>query len=484
MKKKFIIYSLSFGLFLGSCEKMVKIEPQNAISPNVALTTIGGYEGLMNSAYNRLIDFSYYGRDFTMLGDVLADNVYTELSVSNNRWVGQNSNVRGAHYDIWSIAYSAINDVNTVINTIDANIKDANAALRVKTLKAEAYALRAMLYFDLARVYGYEPTSVTAGGGFNLSVPLRLKYTAGLPEAEQIPRGTITDVYASIESDLNIAIPLFPAGAGLSKDRFRMNKGAAYALLGRTLLYEGKWAAAVTQFDNAMNTTNTTARLIATGGYVSGFKTTPNPESFFEVVINPNTQLGGVIGSNDALYSYTHPTGYNGFKTFGGQTVSDELYALFEVNDDRFKMMFKYGGTSPTPPLFNWADKYSGATGPYADNFKVIRFADVLLMKAEALAELGQYTDAATLVTQLRTNRNATITGIPTDATIKNYIQTERRRELFFEGQRWFDLKRRANGVTKPAKTAIGTISASDYRLLAGIPTSEVALGLIQNPNY
>lgn len=483
MKKKLIIFTVGLGLFMSSCEKMIEVEPKNQISTGAALATVGGYESLLNSAYVRLIGFGYYGRDFALMGDVMSDNAYTELTYANGRYISQNVNNVGAQFDIWGTSYSIINEVNTIIDNIDG-LNDPNGQSKKAGLKAEALALRAMVYFDLARVYGYEPVNVaTAGAGFNLSVPLRLKATAGLPDAVQVPRATVAQVYKSIEDDLKASIALFPSGASASQ--FRLNKGAAYALLGKSYLYSGRWAEAVTAFDDAMNTANTAARLAAAGQYAAAFKAAPNTESLFEVVLNPTTQLGGVTGSNNSLYTYSHPSGYNGLSTFGGQTVSDELFALFTPGDDRRAMIFQYGGTSSVPaPLYNWSDKYSGARGPYADYVKVIRYADVLLMKAEALAEQTQYPAAAALVTTLRTNRNATGVTVPTDATIKDFIQDERRRELFFEGQRWFDLKRRGLGITKPAKTGVGTIPATDFRLLAPIPNSEVILGLQKNPGY
>jgi len=471
------------GLFMGSCEKMVEVQPRNQISTEAALSTVIGYESLLNSAYVRLIGFGYYGRDFILLGDVMADNIYTELTYANGRYIAQNSNTVNSHFNIWTTAYSIINEVNTIIANIDG-LNDPAGQSKKAGIKAEALALRAMVYFDLARVYGYEPVNVaSAGNGFNKSVPLRLKPTAGLPDAEQVPRATVTEVYASIEADLKAAIALFPSGASAS--RVRLNKGAAYALLGKSYLYSGKWAEAVTAFDDAMNTANTGARLASAGTYISAFAANPNTESMFELVINPTTQLGGVTGNNDSMYSYTHPSGYNTIPTFGGQTVSDELFALFGTGDDRKAMIFQFGGTASSPnPVFNWSDKYSGARGPYADNPKVIRFADVLLMKAEALAEQNQFGAAATIVTQLRTNRNADVSIVPTDLNIKSFIQDERRRELFFEGHRWFDLKRRGLGITKPAKVGLGTIPATDFKLLAPIPNSEFLLGLERNPGY
>ncbi|MGE6221458.1 RagB/SusD family nutrient uptake outer membrane protein [Nubsella zeaxanthinifaciens] len=485
MKKKFLILSFALGLLVSSCEKMVEVEPKNQISDKSALSTIVGYESLLNSVYSRLIAFNYYGRDFILLGDVMADNIYTELTYANGRYIGQNSNQVNSHYNIWTTAYAAINDANIIIQTIDASADNSPAALAKKPqIKAEALALRAMLYFDLARVYGYEPTNITtAGGGFDKSVPLRLKATLGLPDAEQTPRATVAQVYKSIEDDLRASIALFSSGATAST--LRMNKGAAYGLLGKLYVYSGRWAEAVTELDNAMNTANTAARLAGAGQYVAAFKALPNPESLFELSINAATQLGGVTGSNESLYTYTHPNGYNGISTFGGQTVSDELRALFTTGDDRLGMIFQFGGSSAAPtPLFNWADKYSAARGAYADNPKVMRFADLLLLKAEALAGQTQYASAATVVTQLRAARNATGVTVPTDINVVNFIQQERRRELFFEGHRWFDLKRLAGGITKPAKTGVGTIVATDFKLLAPIPNAEQLLGIPKNPGY
>lgn len=279
MKKKIILFlSITMGLFVSSCEKMVEVEPKNAISSNVALADLAGYQSLLNSAYVRMIGFGYYGRNFTLLGDVMSDNIYTELSVANGRFIGQNANQVNSHQDIWGVAYSVINDVNTIIASIDG-LADPNK----DAVKAEALALRGLVYFDLARTYGYEPTSLAAGNGFNLSVPLRLVPTAGLSEAKQFPRATVAEVYKSIEDDFKASIALFPPGAAAS--RYRMNKGAAYALLGRTYLYEGKWAEAVTEFDNAMNVANTGARLATAGNYITAFKAGPNTESFFELVI-------------------------------------------------------------------------------------------------------------------------------------------------------------------------------------------------------
>ena len=207
----------------------------------------------------------------------------------------------------------------------------------------------------------------------------------------------------------------------------------------------------------------------------------------FELNYVQSVEVTGVTGSNDGLFTYTQPTGRNAnnVATFGGQTVSNELLALLETTDVRRNLIFN-SNTSTTGTAYNWTNKYSAVGGAYTDNVRVLRYSDVLLMKAEALANQALYPDAAALVVQLRTNRGASTAGVPTTSAIVDYIQDERRRELFFEGHRWFDLKRLGRTIPKPAQTALSGLVYTDYRVLAPIPTGEISLNpaLPQNPNY
>jgi tetratricopeptide (TPR) repeat protein len=488
MKKRFI-FLLITGLAVTSCKNVIDVTPLNFIAPAAVTTDPALLGQVLTSAYDRMQDFTYYGNPMPLLGDVMADNIYTDSTIpaGGGRYTQNNRNVSGSHFNIWALAYLAVNDCNTVI----ANADGLSATDAVKNqLKGEAYGLRAMIFFDLARVYAYEPNKVPTtglGAGFNKGIVLRILPTTDPASAGPKVRSTIAETYTQIESDFTKAIQFLPANS-LTTSVFRMNKGAAYAMLGRLYLYWEKYAQAVTNFDLAF--ANSNAKLAAAGAYVSQFRgglNTAATEGMMELAFNVTSEITGVVGANSTVFSYTNPTGRNGFSTFGAQTPSDELIALFEATDDRKAMFYQYGPSSTAAtPLYNWCSKYAGAVGAYADNIMILRYSDVLLMKAEALASQSQYAAAAALVVTLRTNRNATTVGVPTDATISNYIQDERRRELFFEGERWFDLKRLGNGITKAAKTAVGSISPTDPRILANIPTGEVSNvpGLPQNPGY
>lgn len=495
MKNKLIIAFCLLCVFFASCKKLVEVNPQNQLATEIALTNVNGYQSLLISVYDRLQDFGYYGRDMALEGDVLADNAFVS-SANGTRYLNNNTNSRGSIYDIWVNAYAGINELNTIIAGIDGVTATTSAQkLLQQQVKSEAFALRGLIYFDIARIYGYEPNTIPttgAGAGFDKSAVLRLTPTLAVTDATLKTRSTVIETYAQIESDFTSAVTNFQALSQLSgysklTSPYRINESATHALLGKVYLYERKYTNASTEFDNALNSNILIAKMATAGGYVSAFKTIPNPESLFEIAFNQAIEMSGVTGVNNSLFTYTQPSLYNAasLSTYGTTTASAELVALFGTTDDR-KAMFFSSRSAATATVFTWVNKYSGAGGAYTDNVPLIRYSDVILMKAEALANLGQYALAAELVKTLRTNRNATITGIPLDATLLTYIQDERRRELFFEGHRWFDLKRLGNGITKPAATGVGIIAATDYRILAGLPAAEVTLNtsLPQNPNY
>jgi hypothetical protein len=115
----------------------------------------------------------------------------------------------------------------------------------------------------------------------------------------------------------------------------------------------------------------------------------------------------------------------------------------------------------------------------------VIRYSDLLLMRAEAYAEAGQDGPALNDLNALRAKRNASELNLGGSA-LKAAIQDERRRELAFEGHRWFDLKRRGQDISKPAFGGNPVVPYSDFRILASIPNAQVQNNplLKQNPGY
>ncbi|GGK61095.1 RagB/SusD family nutrient uptake outer membrane protein [Rufibacter glacialis] len=501
MKNKIIAFSILAGLSFQACEDIVQVEPATSLATSTALSTLGSYRAVLTSAYDRIQTFTYWGRDMALLGDALSDNIYTEVSQASGRYTGVNRNTRNNHFGIWGTAYGTINDLNTIIANIDNLTVGSSEQAGKAQVKAQAQALRAMVYFDLTRIYGYEPNKIpTSGTGanFNKSVVLRLQPTNTPADAALTPRATVTEVYTQIETDLKAAITALDP-ATTSGGRYVMNKGAAHALLGKVYLYWEKWAQAEEQFKLAMANTNATLA----PNIVSAFNTVPNPESLFELNFVQSTEVAGVTGVNESLFTYTQPNGKNAplsgtanVSTYGGQTPSEELLALFgltptltnqaTVLDVRKNFFYRSASSTSGNVTYTWSNKYNAANGAYTDNVKIIRYADVLLMLAEAHVMQGEVGDAVALLTTLKTSRNSAALIPAAQATLLQYIKDERRRELFFEGHRWFDLKRWGEGITKPAATAVGIIPHTDYRILAPIPVAEVTLNpsFPQNPGY
>jgi hypothetical protein len=166
---------------------------------------------------------------------------------------------------------------------------------------------------------------------------------------------------------------------------------------------------------------------------------------------------------------------------------SAELLALFDANDARVALYpaCPTGCPATAPSGTRYVNKYTYARGDWTDNSPVIRYSDVLLMRAEAYAESGQDGLAQADLNALRAKRNADAITAGGSA-LKAAIQDERRRELAFEGHRWFDLKRRGMDITKPAFGGNPIVPYTDFRILASIPNSQVQNNplLKQNPGY
>lgn len=449
-----------------SCSDLLNTEPKQSISTEVALTDITGVRALLISVYDRLQPSTYYGQRMMIAPEILADNV--RLTNSNsNRYFNERVNAPSAHMQQYWANYTAINEANFIIKGISgANTNEAEKA----QIKAEALFLRALLYFDMARVFCYEPTKVV--GGANLGMILRTEPTDDVTKADFKSRSTIEETYQLIEKDLKEAIALFPA----TGNRLRANKAAANALLARVYLYWEKYADAITYATAALDAPNG-AVLVSGANYTSAFTAAPNPESLFEINYVQATES---LLANESMHSLTTnlTTG-----NWADVVPTNELLALYEATDVRRTQAMFAGVKGGESVVFS--RKYPGSRGPFTDNIPVIRFSEVLLIRAEAYAATGRDDLALADLNRIRTRAGAT----PVAATVKGAdlieaIMVERRLELYLEGHRFFDLKRRGQTITKASLSAV--VPYDDFRILAPLPVDQVQLNknLKQNRGY
>jgi hypothetical protein len=484
MMKKYILPVVLAGLVLAtSCSKTLETKSVNSADANITKSQAAGVEAILNSAFNTLQGATYYGRDLIVVPELLSDNMRI-VSSNSNRFTNEANNVNGSTIALWQNAYIAINKLNGVIKYADPATGFTD--VRRKQVKGEAYFLRAMTYFDLVKVYAYNPRFVIAAqdrGG----VPIVLDYVENFPGDITYPaRATTAAVYTQIKADLTLALSLLDNTQGA----IHPNKAAAYGLLSRVNLYLGEWQECVDNSTKAINEGLATFVEASTGAaataaeksaaYKTIWTTPSSKESLFELNYEATESLG-----SDALSSfYTKNT--LGVPSTSGAGYGDaapqaNLVAAYEAGDVRKDLLFQIVKGSET---ILWNQKYPGLKSPQVDNVKLIRISEMYLNRAEANVQLNTPASLASALLDLNKIRVRAGLAPAVAATFAN-VFAERRVELAYEGQRYFDLLRTGSDINKssntlPASTVYSTtIPYSDFRLLARIPIGEVSV----NPN-
>lgn len=410
----YYITLLTAALVMGGCKKsFLEKTPNDSLTPEQALKDEGSLTSAVNGAYSDLRSVSLYGRDFTIIGDLMADNTYVEKKNSGRYLIQYNYTMAandGVATEMWTTAYTGILRANRVI---DANVTGGNVA----AIKAEAYAIRALLYFKLVNIYAKPYTDDPNA----LGVPLVLHYDPyNLPA-----RNTVSEVYQQIVSDLKAAFADGPAYTNSS----RFSKYAIEALLAKVYLYMGDKTNAKASAVDVINNGGFT--LVTPANYVNYWS---NPsyrsdkvETLFEVdadVINNN-------GFDDFAGMY-----FNGYNDI---YASSQLYDLYSATDVRKSVIVP--GTTKSGNAGYIVEKFPNATNDDRDNIKVLRLSDVYLIAAEA--SLPNETDALMYLNALMAKRDPSFAGYTSSgAALLNDIITERRKELAFEGDRLYDLNR------------------------------------------
>lgn len=480
-----IIRMFLMGLALGfaSCTDL-ETNPRQSLTPDIALADLDGYEALAFSMYNRAAGFSYYGQTMMIAPEILADNL--RILAFTGRYVGEESNADREHISIWNNnVYGGINDANLIIAGIDDEEVTGDEDWKA-IVKGEAYFMRALFYFDLCRVYGYEPGREV--DGFNLGPILRLEPTTTASEADFRSRATVEDVYKQIEQDLLNAIEVLPystLGSAPSQTEFgvyRANWGAALTLLARVYLYWGKMAEAESAATEAMRIVGLSGNgrgLVEAGSYVTSFSTAPHPESIFELEIRQVDWSGG-DGVNNSLNSLTSNTNAAAQFILG---ASNDLMESFAEGDIRRNVWAETTVEGIQGPVYA-SRKWTGFKGDFLENIPILRASELFLIRAEARYQTNPAGARADLNT-LRLRRGlGPVESVLTGQALLNSILLERRQEFALEGHRFFDLKR--NGMDISKHGSFLDVPYADYRVLSFVPVRQVELNdqLQQNPGY
>ncbi len=467
MKKSAFIILLATTVLASSCEKILEVDPRQSIDASTALTSPEALTAATNGVYAKLREVSLYGRDLIAIPEVLADNGVN--TGAGNRLIKESNNEIGAHVSNWQQSYYGINRINLILDALNGVAMEESVK---NNIKGQNLFLRALLYHNLLRVYAYDPTAIVQESNRG-GVPILVK---GVLEVDDIPfaaRGSIKEGYDLVYQDLAEAYTLIsdknnaPAFA---------TKGAVAALFSRVALYNGDDQKVIEEADKAI--ASKVATFPGKAELLNSWRAEKHPESFFEIAFTTADNLGSNESLRATFMTRTTVTSST-TASFGNVVVSDDLYAAYSAVDTRRGWIQKgLGANANRNEMTKFASKNGVAN---LDNVPVIRYAEILLNKAEALANLDRGEEANTILNQIRTRANLAEVSLSGTALLDE-ILLQRRLELAFEGHRFFDLKRRGEDVIKDA----GNVSFHDFRMLGRLPIREVEINpnLVQNFGY
>jgi len=512
MKKIFYITTLTLiasAVFIASCKRsFLEVPPQGKVTEELALIDPDAADKLVVGAYNNLYLAGTLGLKLVVLADITSDDSDKGSSITD---VGFDTSLldnftytpsTGIFNDIWVDNYKGIAAANKALSVLERSTIDVGIRDR---LSGEARFIRALLYFNMVRTFGGV---------------IKLTTVPPLSDANNVEyqtRASKEEIYKLITDDLLYSVANLPQKGAAGAIVGRASKGAAQALLSKVYMYQGNWQGAYDMSKAVMQQAYDLAPVYAD---IFREKGVNNIESIFEVQTGPYAnQTAGGLACDAVSKSYSNfqgPRGSFPTQTIGGQTYvgdlgfgfntpSANLVAAYEPVDVRKAgtIIFTSDVTTTTlwdgfvlpkrPDVVNERYNYKAYASPFLEtksclgindkdnkpkNIRVIRFAEVLLINAEAATHVGQ--DAMTPLARVRSRAGFTTT---TSATVAD-IWKERRLELAMEADRFFDLVR--TGQASAVMNAVGKPFITGKHEVFPIPQKQRDLsnGRLTQNNY
>lgn len=468
------IMSVTMVLSFASCQA-VDIDPTHILDGSNAFKSMDDVESHLTGTYAY---FRGYYANFGVLGDIMTDNLAETSeslgglrSMSDWNYVANDGTVATA----WATPYSMIKDANLVITNVGKfEETEAGQAARIK---GQALAIRAFAHFELLKYFAidYDRNSTELG------VPLKLNNTIETPS-----RNTVEEVYDQVYADLADAKDLLSGtldeDINSASSRTRIDAVVVDAIMARVALYAKDYATAIDAATNVIEDSGLGLADPADFASIWSEDAVAN-EVIWSIAYLPGQ--GQVAGN--VFFVPNNRVAFN---------ASQDLIALYDTDDDiRYGAYFSDELETPDRVGELVPIKYLGRNGA-ADgvvNFKVFRVSEMYLIRAEAYARTSQ---DALAMDDLNTLRAARINGYVDEnlsgAILLQAIDTERRRELFLEGHRWFDLRRADAAINRGGDCAAPAtaceLAASSHRWVWPIPQAELnanpSIRGQQNPNY
>lgn len=484
-----------------SCKKWVDYDPRDdfRITEQDYLKSESDYRTMAISAYtplqwiNQAVPVGDIASDNSVSGGENASDVLSLQQIDDFTHTPVNSTLT----EIWQASYEGINRANYLTQYKAANIDGQAIEFAGKeALYGEIYFLRAYYYFTLVKFFG--------------DVPFFADRRLGLADSRALPRTPKADIYKQMEVDLKAAIEALPA---VQTQKGRITKYAAQALLGKIYLYQSKFTEAVPVLESII--TSNAFSLVPDFGAIFLASGENGPESVFEIQYSNNspyynwggvnrgqgnhsvqqTGIRGLNGSAAMPYAPGWSTNLPAQNLAAAYTAGDRRKAVTVLDIEAYKAANpSFNITYQVAPFKNtglYNQKYLPRKGEtsgqlelnYLNNFRTIRYAEVLLMAAEAHNRSATPNDAKAREYLNRVRQRAfgnTLNDITASgAALRQAIWDERRLELAMEGDRFFDLVRTGLAPTKLTGFVVGKHEVFP------IPQQEINIsGMPQNPGY
>lgn len=452
MKKIQYIIILT-SICLASCHKTIDLYPESNLSTATYYTSDAEVKAGLTACYNGLQLPMFREWQFT---ELRSDNTYMGVTGSTNSFNRELSDLDwfvpatslDAIYQYWLSTYFNIRNCNILLDKLGVNYNPASGTISLsnidipisdvnrKQYAGEALFIRAYHYFNLVRLFG---------GVFLVHTPISPL------EAKSINRSSVADTYKFIESDLTTASTYMsnkPFSQIAAADRGRTTSWAAKALLGKVYLTQNKKTEAITQLNDVR--LNSGFGLQST--YASVFAV--NNEVNSEILFTIRYKAGG-LGLGSSFGNDFAPLASSGIVIFGTvrgwNTPSSSIDTFYNAYASDARKAVNVGRFLPSPTVTSlYVKKFTNQVTIDLDgesDWPVLRYADVLLMLAEAQGNTGT---SVGYISQVRTRSGLpSISGaFPTLAEFEKELTDQRRAEFAFENHRWFDLVRFGSTLT------------------------------------
>jgi hypothetical protein len=473
MNRIFVLSIIMLSLFSSCTKKFIDLPPVSNASAANFYKTAADINQAVAGAYQSLQSSSEYGQNFVYFMEVTSDNSKEESVTNSGGAYGDFDLLRVVSSNValdqtWQGCYVGLLRCNAILGRI-GNISMDSATKNFRI--GESKFIRALTYFNLVRIWG--------------DVTLVTKELANPTDAFALGRTSADSVYMQIISDLQDAITLLPLSVS-GADVGRATRIAAETLLGKVYLTQKNYTAAATLLKAVIDYANANPALLTLlPNYSDIFKVANknNKESIFEI----QYRKGGV-GTGSSFVNLFSPANTTQFTNGIGTAVGDNepsanLVQAYAPGDLRKAVSI---GTLPLPDGRTYAAKYVGQDVPDQANdagndFIVLRYADVLLMYAEVLNEMGYDAsgtgDAWTGLNSVHQRAGLTAfttTDLPDQDSFRLALENERRFELAFENHRWFDLVRTGRMAAVMNASGFGGAAVQAAQVLAPVPVSQI----------